>query len=562
MKKMRAKYILPILFLGLVACDVDNTLSEIKRDSTSTEKIALNANGLDFSKYVAIGSSFTAGFTDGALFKAAQENSFPNTLSKKFAMAGGGSFNQPLMNDNIGGLLFGKTVIQYPRLYFNGKAPVVLLKNLLNPEEGIATPTTKVSNFVTEEINNFGIPGAKSFHFVADNYGSVDALKQNRANPYFVRMNPGSKSVLTTILSNQKKPTFFTLSEFGGNDVLGYALSGGTGKNQTGNQDLKTYGNTDITDPSIFANVLNTTVNALLQTGAKGVVTTVPYINSLAHFTTVPHNPLDPNTNESFKAQVPALNQIYGALNQVYKATGQTNRTITFSETKANPVVVFDESLPDLSKTIAQALIASGPVFEGLVTQFGLPVQAAPKVASLLGRFYGQSRQATSQDLLVLPSSGVIGTVDTESVAFLVQQGLSKEIAERFSVQGVTKPLADKWVLTPKEQTEIKTATDAYNKTITTVANGKGLALVDFKAILENAAASGITFDEYNLTTNLVTGGLISLDGVHLTARGYALMANEILKATDTKYGSNFAKATGGLAKATDFPTNYSPLLR
>ena len=44
----------------------------------------------------------------------------------------------------------------------------------------------------------------------------------------------------------------------------------------------------------------------------------------------------------------------------------------------------------------------------------------------------------------------------------------------------------------------------------------------------------------YILTSSLVTGGAFSLDGVHPTARGYALLANEFLKSIDATYGSNF----------------------
>ena len=86
--------------------------------------------------------------------------------------------------------------------------------------------------------------------------------------------------------------------------------------------------------------------------------------------------------------------------------------------------------------------------------------------------------------------------------------------------------------------------------------------MVDFKSFLIEAATSGIVFDDYTMTTNLVTGGLISLDGIHFTARGYALTANKILAAMDTEFGSNFTEATGGLAVAGNYPTNYSPLLR
>ena len=35
-----------------------------------------------------------------------------------------------------------------------------------------------------------------------------------------------------------------------------------------------------------------------------------------------------------------------------------------------------------------------------------------------------------------------------------------------------------------------------------------------------------------------------------------------MLEAIDKAYGSNFAKAKDGLAKADDYPTNYSPALQ
>ena len=38
------------------------------------------------------------------------------------------------------------------------------------------------------------------------------------------------------------------------------------------------------------------------------------------------------------------------------------------------------------------------------------------------------------------------------------------------------------------------------------------------------------------MNTDLVFGGLVGLDGVHLTARGYALMANKFLEAIDADF--------------------------
>lgn len=499
----------------------------------------LTAGSADFSNYVAVGASFTAGFTDNALFIAGQENSFPNILAKQFSQAGGGTFSQPLMHDNIGGFLVNGTVAAAPRLFFNGSGPAVL----------DAVPTTEITTHVSGPFNNYGIPGAKSFHLGIPGYGAL--------NPYFGRMASSATATLIGDAAAQQ-PTFFTLSEIGGNDVLAYATSGGTGVYQEGNLNPATYGSNDITDPMVFAASFEGAVQALTANGAKGVVANVPYITSLSHFTTVPHNPLSP-ANPSFGPMIPLLNSIFGALNQIFEAI-DPSRVIVFSETAASAVVILDEDLVDIAPQIAGALSAS-PTFPAFIAQFGLPEQAAPMVAQLLANTYGQARQATANDLLVLPSSTVIGTVNMASLQALMGQGLPQELAGQFSVEGITLPLADKWVLTPTEQQNITTATDMYNQSIQAIANQYDLAVVDFKSILETASSTGYADSSFTFTTNLVTGGLVSLDGVHLTSRGYAVMANAFLKAIDAKYGSNFM-AAGVKADAGAYPTNYSPQFR
>ena len=118
--------------------------------------------------------------------------------------------------------------------------------------------------------------------------------------------------------------------------------------------------------------------------------------------------------------------------------------------------------------------------------------------------------------------------------------------------------MADNWVLTPEEQSNIQTATDAYNAAITSIGNANGLAVVDLDGLLSEAATSGTQFDDFTMTTTLVFGGMVSLDGIHLTTRGYALMAKKILEGIDATYGSNFG-ASGNMPRANDYPTNYPP---
>ncbi|MBP0902741.1 G-D-S-L family lipolytic protein [Mariniflexile gromovii] len=552
---MKTKYILlSLILLGFTAC---NDIEDVDRMDPVADLPELTSGSVDFSSYVAVGASFSAGFTDSALFKASQENSFPNILSKQFAKVGGGAFTQPLMNDNYGGIALGGVQLPgatlAPRLVFGGAGPVPL-SSIIGP---VVSTTDLAVNNLKGPFNNMGVPGAKSYHLLFNGYGNIANLATKTANPYFIRM---ASSSTATVLGDAmtKNPTFFTLSEIGGNDVLGYALSGGD--------------DTDPITPSAgavgvgFDATFGYLVTTLTSGGAKGVVTNVPYITDLPHFTTVPFKPLSP-TNPSFGPLIPTLNGVFGQLNQVYAYLQSQNainnaaaRSIVFSSTAASAVVIHDENLANISTQIEGVLNAS-PTFPAFVQSFGLPVQAAPIVAKLLGTLYGQTRQATASDLLVLPSSYIIGTVNTATYTYLIGQGLSPALAGQFSVEGITNPLADKWVLLPSEQLAIKNATDAYNTTISSIATSNpNVALVDLNAILSNAKTNGIPFDNFILKTNLATGGAIGLDGIHLTARGYAYMANKFLEAIDAKFGSNFV-ASGNVAKAGDYPTNYSPTL-
>ncbi|MAO07341.1 MAG: G-D-S-L family lipolytic protein [Alteromonas sp.] len=525
---MKLKYIgLLLLAFGFVACESDDS------DMTDEQPVVeLTSGSADFSNYVAVGASFTAGFSDGALFVASQENSFPNILSQQFSAVGGGDFSQPLVSDNVGGLLLGGNVVAEPRLIFDGSGPVRL----------DAMPTTEVGNIMAGPYSNMGVPGAKSFHFVTNGYGNIGALPN--ANPYYVRMASSSNASILEDAAVQQ-PSFFTLSEVGGNDVLGFATSGGSGVDQTGNLDPSTYGPNDITDPNVFASVFTNLVGAMTANGADGVVTNVPYVTSLPYFTTVPYNPLDPN-NPDFGPQIPVLNSTFASLNQAFAFLGVPERSIVYSETEPSPVLIFDEDLPNIQAQLFQVLQAGG---------------VDPLTAQLLSTQFAQSRQATAEDLLVLPSSAVIATLNEEYFNQLVGLGVPPETAGQLAVNGVTYPLRDQWVLTDIETTSVINATDAYNAVIESTASSSNLALVDLNGILQQASTTGIMFDDFTMTTDLVVGGLVSLDGIHLTARGYALMANKFLEAIDATYGSNFILA-GQKANANDYPMSYAPDLQ
>ncbi|NER17104.1 SGNH/GDSL hydrolase family protein [Spongiivirga citrea] len=513
-----SKYIaLAFSALGFVACNDDPlpTGTEIEEAAA----VEVSAGSADFSKYVAIGNSLTAGFMDGALYIAAQENSFPNQLAQQFAKVGGGEFTQPLMADNIGGITLGGNRIQEPRLVFGGAGPVPL-ESIVGP---VMPGTALGANDPTGPFNNMGVPGAKSFHLLANGYGNIANVPTGLANPYFARMTGSTPDASMIELAAGQAPTFFSLW-IGNNDVLSFATSGGAGVDQKGNPDASTYGGNDITDPGLFAQVYAGLAQTLTANGAKGIVSNIADVTSIPFFTTVPHNPVPLD-----EATAGAVNQAYaaynGGLQQALAALAGTGlltqeevdrRTISFSAGTNNAVVIIDEDLTDLG--------AINPAFAAL-----------PKL-----------RQATADDLLVLPAASFIGTLADPN--------------NPLSVNGVAVALADNWVLTPEEQALIADATAAFNATIASVASSNDLALLDSNTLLRQLTESGVPFGNFTLTGNLVTGGAFSLDGVHPGARGYGLTALEALRAIDSKYGSNFILA-GAVPNAGDLPTNFSPTL-
>lgn len=509
------KYI-GVLALGMVAC-------EPEFENPVNVEGAYTSGEADFSHYVAVGNSLTAGYADNALYITGQMNSYPNILAQQFAKAGGGDFTQPLMADNAGGLLLNGTQITGNRrvLAFNAEG---------SPSPGVysGTATTEVTERLQGPFNNMGAPGAKSYHLLAPGYGNVQGVATGTANPYFARFaSTNEASVIADAVAQD--PTFFTLW-IGNNDVLGFATSGGVGTDQTGNLDPSTYGSNDITDPQVFAQVYSQLVGALTQNGAEGVLLNIPDVTDVPFFTTVPYAPLSP-ANPNFGPMIPMLNQTFGQLNQAFAALGVPERSITFSESAASAVVVRDESLTNLSQQLTEVLVQGG---------------LDRPTATIYGMQFGQARQATQADLIPLTSAGAIGQLNQQRLQALMAMGIPQETAGMLAVNGVTYPLEDQHVLTPSEQTMVSTATQAYNQTIRGLAEANGLGFVDAASMLNEVSGAGITFDAGVVTSTYVTGGAFSLDGVHLTPRGYALVANRIIEEINETYNATVPKVNIG----------------
>jgi len=502
---IRYKWLLVLLVFGYIACDSDD-------DASVKEEVVITSGMADFSKYVALGNSLTAGFTDGALFIAGQENSMANILAQQFALAGGGDFTQPLMDDNVGGALLGGTQVLAPRFFFNGEGPAPLP----------AVPTTEISNGLTGVFNNMGIPGAKSFHLLANGYGNIAGLSVDpaQANPYFVRMasNPNA-SVLEDAMA--QSPTFFSLW-IGNNDILGYATSGGDGSDS-------------ITDVTQFTQAYEGMIMALTSGNANGVLFNIPNVTSIPFFTTVPNNALVLNASQAasltgFFQAVAGIVTGNLQLQGVDEATAQmiaSQYAITFKE-GANRWII--------DAPVTQA----NPLGFKQMSEEGLLLLTIDRVA-LEEEGYG----------------AVALTPEVLQVLGILQMGGTPTQEQALVVLDAVNGIDDRDVLDIEEVMAINEATEAFNNVIASSAQTAGLAFVDANLLLSQLADTGLQFDEFLLRDDLVFGGAFSLDGVHPSARGYAFIANKAIESINEMYGSNIP-----IVKAADYPVLYSATLQ
>ena len=253
----------------IVACKPNQTVPEPSKGS------------LDVSKYVSIGNSITAGFADAALYYDGQIVSYPNLLAQQFKLIGGGDFIQPLVpvgSVGIGSSVNAKSILGYK----TDCKGVTALSPVNSATLGDVTIfSTNISN--QGPFNNMGVPGAKITTAVFPGYGNP-ANGLGNYNPFFTRMLNSSEYSTASMLSKAValNPTFFSVF-IGNNDVLSYALTGGSSGNVTPSAGPAGVG---------FDASCDTIVARLTAKGAKGVIGSIPDVTNIPYFTTIPYNGL------------------------------------------------------------------------------------------------------------------------------------------------------------------------------------------------------------------------------------------------------------------------------
>ncbi|MBM3165351.1 MAG: hypothetical protein FJZ80_07815 [Bacteroidetes bacterium] len=118
---------------------------------------------------------------------------------------------------------------------------------------------------------------------------------------------------------------------------------------------------------------------------------------------------------------------------------------------------------------------------------------------------------------------------------------------------GSVFPFRNEFVLTLDELNEIQTRIDQFNAIIRQKAVAYGFALVEAQNFY-NKLPSGFAYNGVTLSAKFVSGGVFSLDGIHLNPRGNALLANEFIKSINHSFKSNIPLINALMFNAVLFP--------
>jgi hypothetical protein len=478
----------------------------------------VSAGSASFAKFIAIGTSYTAGFQAGALFNDGQSNSLPAILNKQFECAGApADFKQPSINTAKGFNIFvtpnpvGNVVLG--RMLLQGASPKPTPQ--VSGTEAIPNPAVNPLFVYTgskTQLNNFGIQAIVLGQALIPETGNwAGAGTDPRFNPFYGRLaypGNGTSTLLTDAIASGGS---FFLFWLGMDDFMLHAAFGGDPSKAP------------LTSAAAFDAQYKMAVGGLLASNAdlKGVVANYPSIFKMPHFTSVVWNavPLDAGTATQLTASLANNYNAFldGMVQAAYITSDEAKkRKLTYTSGQ-NAILITDETLTDLSPAMA------GP-YAGL-----LP--------------YARARQTTSSDILPLSAGSVIGTAIG---------------GDATKVYGVSVPLPDQYALIPSEIMAIESARLAFNATVKSVANAypTRVAFADVDQALENLiAAKLMVLNNVSLTANInPPTGIYSEDGIHPNSRGYAYISRAIISAINTTFGATINATDVSKYQATGLP--------
>jgi len=231
----------------------------------------------DFTAIVALGGNYLSGYSNGAISRTSQENSLANLIANQLQEAGGGEFNQPTIDDEDG---LGLNIRPWDsdfhskshlgdRTDCEGEVSFGPVKSLFNSNE------TSLLGSISGTFHNYATPYVTMAQY---DDASLGLSYDNGGSPYYSRF--ASSTIMGDVMA--KNPTFSILW-LGMEEIYGYAMRGGTGSHIPLPENTK----------------IDSILKVISSSGGKGVIATIPSIESFPYFNLIPYNGASMSQNEA-----------------------------------------------------------------------------------------------------------------------------------------------------------------------------------------------------------------------------------------------------------------------
>ena len=222
----------------------------------------------DFTAIVALGGNYLSGYSNGAISRTSQENSLANLIAIQLQEAGGGEFNQPTIDDEDG---LGLNIRPWDsdfhskshlgdRTDCEGEVSFGPVKSLFNSNE------TSLLGSISGTFHNYATPYVTMAQY---DDASLGLSYDNGGSPYYSRF--ASSTIMDDVMATN--PTFSILW-LGMEEIYGYAMRGGTGSHIPLPENTK----------------IDSILKVISSSGGKGVIATIPSIESFPYFNLIPYN--------------------------------------------------------------------------------------------------------------------------------------------------------------------------------------------------------------------------------------------------------------------------------
>jgi hypothetical protein len=548
------------------------------------------AGGINLEEYVALGNSLTAGFSDGGLYLEVQQRSYPAILAGQITQINSSlSFNQPEMPlgngsghfklsslDLANGIFdfvylppdanwtnkipgnyqnLGITGIRVRDITVNGYGASPTAGNpyfyrILSEQEANMSYLDVVSEsnatFFTSWLGPndvFGYAFAGGSDGIDGQPGSgangltpVDEFEESYDALINVMSGKGASGMLMTIPDVTNIP-FFT-------SVAWNALA-----MDSDQAAAATAGYSAMIDPQVEAGVTEATIN-LVATDTVLSVAVLPDLADTAVFLQAYQEAIAQGADHATALQI--------AEDFVQSQEGIAR--ITFLEAELNnelPAHLLGQpTSPDLDPLFAiiDQELATNVQLQQAIAQTNAQITQAYE-AGFLPQLEAVVAQQTAAQIAALKAAGIYPTFNAGNNGFVIEVPVSQSnplgirqmvegelvlfsiiLTDELTPQKAAMPKPDDLVLTLEEIGNIQEYTEQFNDIIVGYASNN-IGILDMDIVYE-MIQSGAFMDGVEVDGRFIQGGVFSLDAIHLTPRGYAIVANSLINAINQKFGS------------------------